>query len=176
MLVIPTKGLPKSVKTHNTKLDVLCDWIEGSILFQDDSPFISQIDVADVLIEEERYVEQEFALRGMKDAWLELRRRISWIGAASAVQTHRLRVQRSSNWQDYPAHTFCLLLSLAPYYDWWKENNYTEQGELFELLTEASLKAQFSDWEIYRTGWDPSNPVRLKQIAIKPKFRILKIE
>ena len=172
MLVIPTKGFPKSVKTHNINLNVLCDWIEGSILFQDDSPFISQIDVADMLLGEERYVEQDFALQGMKNAWLELSRRVQWIGPDSAIQVNKKKVQRMSDWRNYPAHIFLLLLSLAPCYDWWKETDYLEQGELFELLTEASLKAQFSDWEIYRTGWNPNKPVRLRKIAIEVAERL----
>lgn len=168
MLAIPTKGFGKSVNKHNIRLEVLCDWIEGSLLFQDTSPFLSQIDIADVLLEEERYVEQDFALIGMKDAWSELDRRIMWIGPNAAVQIDKRRIQRNSgDWREHSAYTFCLLLSLAPFYDWWQENTYVEQGELFELITEASLKAQFSNWQIYRTGWSKDNTVRLRDLAIE---------
>jgi len=173
MLIIPTKGFGKSVNKHNIRLDVLCDWIESSIMFQNNVPYLSQIDIADVLLEEERYVEQDFALIGMKDAWSEINKRLSWVGTGASVQLDRKRIQRKlSDWKENPAYTFCLLLSLAPFYDWWKENDYTEQGELFELVTEASLKAQFSDWEVYRTGWSKDNIVKLRTVAITVADRL----
>lgn len=167
MLTIPTKGFGKSVSKHNIRLDVLCDWIEATVLFHDTDTFLSQIDIADVLLEEERYVEQEFAMIGMKDAWSELNKRVSWIGTGSVVQLNGKRIQRiHTDWRDNPAYAFCLLLSLAPFYDWWKENNYTNQGELFELITEASLKAQLNDWQVCRTGWSKDNPVTLRNVAM----------
>ncbi len=173
MLPIPTKGFGKSVNKHNILLDVLCDWIEGSVLLQNSVTVLSQIDVADVLLEEERYVEQDFALIGMKDAWSELNKRISWIGSGAAVQIDKKRIRPTrANWRDNPAHAFCLLLSLAPFYDWWKEDSYVVQGELFELVTEASFKAQFSDWQVHRTGWSKDNTVKLRNVAIDVAERL----
>ena len=173
MLPIPTKGFGKSVNKHNIRLDVLCDWIEGSVLLQDSVTFLSQIDVADVLLEEERYIEQDFALIGMKDAWSEMNKRVSCIGAGAAIQLNMRRIQRiGTDWRNNPGYSFCLLLSLAPYYDWWKEDSYVEQGELFELLTEASFKAQFGDWQVYRTGWSKDNTVKLRNVAIDVAERL----
>lgn len=167
MLVIPTKGIAKSVNKHNVHLDVMCDWIEGSVLFYNDEPSLSQIDIADVLLEEQRYVEQDFALIAMKDAWRELERRALRIGQNSAINLNARRVERKcADWRDNAGYSFCLLLSLAPFYDWWKEDSYSLQGELFELLTEASLKSQFRDWQIVRTGWSSENPVRLRDVAV----------
>jgi len=165
MLAVPTKGFARSVNVHRISHDVLCDWIEGSLLFQDDRDFLSQIDVADTLLDDGRYINQEFALQGMKGAWNELRNRERWIGDGAAAFVRRKRVIRRGNWQSYPAQSFCILVSLAPYYDWWTESEYGEQGEIFELLTKASFSAQFCGWKVFKTGWSSSNPVRLRDIA-----------
>lgn len=167
MLAIPTKGFARSVNVHRISPNVLCDWIEGSLLFQDDQDFLSQMDVADTLLDDERYINQGFALQGMKEAWNELRKREQWVGDGAATFVRRKRVIRRGDWQSYPAQSFCILLSLAPYYDWWTENEYVEQGEIFELLTKASFSAQFSEWKIFQTGWSRSNTVRLTDIATK---------
>jgi len=166
MLIRPTEGFARSIRVHNIRLDVLCDWIEGSILFVDDE--LSSIDIADVLIEEEIYVSEDFAREMVMNAWSELRRRQFWIGEGCAFTLDTEWINLKIRWQDNPAHAFCVLLSLAPYYDWWANEfgpDYTEQGELFELLTKASLEAQFNTWEIYQTGWTRTNTVQLREIV-----------
>lgn len=169
MLAIPTKGFAKSVTRHNNNLDVLADWIEGSLLFQESVEIISQVDVADTLLDDERYVDQEFALEGVKNAWFELRRREQAIGLVHSISIDKRRINKRSTWRDYPAHAFCVLVSLAPYYDWWTVPNYTEQGEIFELITKESFSAQFPDWQVFHTGWTRNNPVRLRDIATTVK-------
>ena len=44
---------------------------------------------------------------------------------------------------------------------------YSEQGRLFESLTKASIENQFSDWEVYHTGWSASNPVKLSELVVE---------
>ena len=44
----------------------------------------------------------------------------------------------------------------------WRD--YNEQGKLFELLTQESLKKQFSDWQIKRTGWARTQPTQLHEV------------
>jgi hypothetical protein len=165
MLAIPTKGFGKSVSVHRIKPGVFADWIEGSVLLQEDTNIISQIDVADTLLDDERYSNQDFALAGVKDAWTELRRRERAMGTCSAFSIEKKRISRHNNWRNYPAYTFCILLSLAPYYDWWKETEYPEQGEIFELLTKESFSAQFAEWEVFHTGWTKNKPVHLREVA-----------
>lgn len=172
MLTVPTKGFPKSVNKHRIRLDVLCDWIEASVLFLQNDSFLSQMDIADRLIEEERYVEQSFAMMGLKNAWAEIDRRARWTGTMLPTRLNSKRIERVADWREHPAYTFCLLLSLAPFYDWWKENDYLAQGDLFEGLTEASLKVQFNSWEIYRTGWTRNHAIRLREIAIQVAERL----
>ena len=35
MLALPDNGMARSIYKHNIRLDILCDWIEGSILFDE---------------------------------------------------------------------------------------------------------------------------------------------
>jgi len=169
MLAIPTKGFARSVREHNVHLDVLCDWIEGSILFGDNE--LSLIDIADVLIEEEIYVTEDFAREGVVNAWAELQRRLSWIGNGCAFTMDKRWIRRRAQWRDAPAYTFCILLSLAPSYDWWASEfgrDYTDQGDLFELLTKESLEAQYgSTWIVHQTGWTRTNTASLGQVVEK---------
>ncbi len=58
MLTIPGRGMSRSVNAHNVDVDVLCDWIEGSVLFQDEEDLPAS-DVVDVLIEAQIYENQE---------------------------------------------------------------------------------------------------------------------
>lgn len=166
MLTTPTKGFARSVKEHNVRLDILCDWIEGNVLF--DNEKLSLIDIADALIEEEIYVTEDFAREGVMNAWIELQRRQRWVGDNCAYVIDSRWIQRRTQWTDVPAHAFCVLLSLANYYDWWVSEfgyDYTEQGELFEILTMESLKAQFQGWAIYQTGWSRTNVAGLAQVV-----------
>ena len=79
------------------------------------------------------------------------------------------RVKRTGSWQDTPAHSFCVLLSLAQCYTGWSrcvsDGDYNTQGEIFELLTQESLKKQFSDWQIKRTSWSSTQPTRLLEVV-----------
>lgn len=187
MLAIPSKGFNRSVTTSNISPDILCDWIEANILFY--TVELSVNDVVDTLVEEGicddpdehessiyiededsfyMHEEQHLARQIVQDAWGELERRANWIGNSSAYSVQGDWIIRKGDWTDYEAQTFCVLLSLASSYDWWINqfgHNYTEQGELFELLTLASLKTQFSGWEIHQTGWTRHNAQGLQQVV-----------
>ena len=83
MLALPTSdfsqptGTPPDIE-HNIKLSVLCDWIEGSVLF--DGEDISQTDIVDILREEEVYDDPDTAMDLVTSAWNVLKRRLRWIG------------------------------------------------------------------------------------------------
>ena len=162
MLVIPTKGFGREVQ-----LDIFCDWIEGSIVFDEEE--LSQIDIVDVLLEEEIYNNQDSAHQMVTNAWIELQNRSRWIGNGCVFIIDNQWLRRKAQWKETPAHIFCILSSLASSYDWWISEfgrDYTEQGELFEQLTKESLEAQFgSNWIIYQTGWTRTNTVRLKEVV-----------
>ena len=53
MLALPTSGFSQPIGTppeiaHNIRLDILCDWIEGSVLF--DNEAVSKIDIVIVTV------------------------------------------------------------------------------------------------------------------------------
>ena len=172
MLAFPTHGfsqptgIPPEV-THNVELDILCDWIEGSVLF--DQEDISTTDVVDVLIREDVYENRDLASNIVSRAWNELKRRLKWIGSGSPFLFSRRKIQSLHSWQENPAYSFCVLLSMSKCYDYWSTklgaSGYAKQGQLFESLTKASMENQFSDWEIYQTGWSATNPVKLSDVV-----------
>ena len=174
MLALPDKCVSGSIANYN--INILCDWIEGSILFDESEEEFCVMDIVDVLTDDsidDIYKKQELAIEIVVNALEELKRRLSWIApgipfsiidSQSAVDS---QVKRISSWQDTPAHSFCVLLSLAQCYARWPRCipnwDYNTQGELFELLTQESLIKQFSDWDIRRTGWSPTQSVNLHE-------------
>jgi hypothetical protein len=166
MLALPDNGFCRSVEEHNVPLDAICDWIEGSILF--DSDAVSTTDVIDVLIEEEIYADDDFASQIVETAWAEMQRRSAWVNGAVPFRIGHRRIERLLPWEDFPGHSFCVTLALAECYPEWAKvfgSNYTQQGELFELLTKESLEHQFPGWQIHQTGWTRSRTVRLAQVV-----------
>ena len=79
MLAFPTHGfsqptgIPPEV-THNVELDILCDWIEGSVLFHQED--VSTTDIVDVLIRKDIYKSRDLASNIVSRAWNELKRRL----------------------------------------------------------------------------------------------------
>ena len=171
MLVLPNN----SISSHNVNFDILCDWIEGSILFCEDEDELSVMDIVDVLIDEGVHEELESAIDTVMNALEKLKYRLSWIDpgvsfsvidSQSAVDSH---LKRINSWQDTPAHSFCILLSLAQCYTNWRSSvptwDYNTQGEIFELITQESLQKQFSDWQVKRTGWSHTETTKLHNIV-----------
>ena len=165
MLALPHDGMHRSIDSHNIRFDILCDWIEGSILFDENEDEFSLMDVVDVLTDKRIYEDQEFAEEIVTDAWNELERRVNCIGSGVPFSVTDSQITRMDSWQDTPAHSFCVLVSLARCYRrWWhcmSKGDYNEQGELFELLTQESLEKQFTDWQVKRTGWSYTQPTSL---------------
>ncbi len=166
MLALPTVGVGHSVDAHNVKLDVLCDWIECSVLF--DREEVSKSDIIDVLLEENVYVSSDMAATILTDAWAELRFRSSLIGVASPFAVEERRISRQQDWKEVPGHSFCLLLSYSTWNRSWSEqfgSDYTIQGELFEELTTESVRILFSGWKAFVTGWSRSRVQSLTTVV-----------
>ena len=169
MLALPDNGMPRSINKHNITFEYLCDWIEGSILFDETEDEFSVMDVVDVLISEEIYDDQDFAEQIVVEGWNELTRRIEYVRPRRPFAVTNSELKRINSWQTAPAHSFCVLLSLSQCYrKWWdcvSSRDRNEQGELFELVTQESLREQFSDWQVKRTGWSPGNPTRFQEMV-----------
>lgn len=165
MLALPERGINRSVKTHNSDLATVCDWIEASVLFVDDE--LSKTDVVDVLIENEVYDSQDFALEFIDSAWTVMQSRISTLnGTLDVLHWTRERIARQGVWQDFPAYAFCLALTCGSYvYPQWAANygyDSSTQGSLFERIALKSFSSMLPGWEVQLTGWSPDNPVRLR--------------
>jgi hypothetical protein len=164
MLSLPAR-MHRSIESHNVDFDALCDWIEGSVLF--DYEGVSGTDIVDVLLEEGIYASQDFAWDIVDNAWVEIARRQEWMGGGAAL-TINGSASANGDWRHYPALTFCLVLSFAKWYpDWFKKNppDFNEQGEIFETLAKESVQALFPGWQVYRTGWSRTQPVNLNVIV-----------
>jgi hypothetical protein len=147
-------------------LEVLCDWIEGSVLFDDLQ--VSGSEVVDVLCENAIYDEQDFAWEIVNDAWRLFERRLALADKGSPFKITGMKLERVATWESFPAHSFCLVLSFARLYPEWARrfgSDYTEQGELFERLTCESLMRMFPDWKIRPTGWTKANPMKLAKVV-----------
>lgn len=168
MLAPPTTGMYRSVKAHNVSFDALCDWIEGSALFDEYEDTLSAPDIVDVLIESEVYTKQELAWEIVSAAWAELKRRLSWIKEASPIEIATLRLKRLRAWREAPAHSFCIVLSYAKWYPDWAGQfgrDYNKQGELFEKLTKEAMEKLFPEWVVHQTGWTQTHTSRLGEIV-----------
>lgn len=167
MLALPTKGFARSVNEHNVKLDALCDWIEGNLLFS--SGTLSEPEVADALCEEGIYERKSFAHERAEDAWSELRRRQGFIGQSTPYRFEGLAIHLAADhWGDTPAHSFCVLLSMAKWHHEWAAqfgHNYTEQGELFEQLTQEAVTIILPNWQSHQTGWSRSQTSKLDAVV-----------
>lgn len=153
MLIPSSRGFAVSVNKHNVELDALAEWIEGCVTFVDDR--VSKTDVADLLIEENYYRTQDFANVRITDAWKELARREKCLSDACSFAVDGPRIERTKPWNQTPAYSFCLMLSLQvsyrPAFTDMFGTDYTEQGVLFERLTAEAL--QRMGWRTHTTGW-----------------------
>jgi hypothetical protein len=150
---------------------VVADWLEASTLFHE-SP-VSMNNAVDLLQEQQIYNDQDFCVQFLEDAWSEIRLRQE-CSPSSGVTATGDTLRRTTEWTAVPAQSFCLVLSLLPRY---KDSagrqtaaerfgsDYTEQGELFELLTRASLLAQWPDWSVDVTGWSRTTAEKLPSVV-----------
>jgi hypothetical protein len=166
MLTLPTLGVRRSITVHNIDLIKFCDWIEANILFVEDE--LSSTDIIDNLIEENIYEDQDFAHEFVSDAYAELERRLKCIGGTLPYDINQRMLTRRNTWQDYPAYSFCILVTLSKCYEEWTNRfgeDYNLQGEIFEHITKESVQIQFSEWKTYLTGWSRTNTTRLTDIV-----------
>lgn len=165
MLALPEVGMTRSVNVHNGKLSVLCDWIEASILFNDDE--ISTTDVVDVLIENQIYDKQDFANERVEQAWSVLADRIAYMQGPLGITVSKNRIVRQQSWARFPAYGFCMALACSALYPKWAsawDTPASEQGGYFEELAAESFSTTLGGWKVRRLGWAPNSPVKLRDV------------
>ena len=144
---------------------MILDWLEATSLFLEEE--LSQTDVVDHLVQEQVFEDQDSASELVLAAWTALQRRMSWIGSHAPIVFNDRWMTRRVNWQDVPAHSYCLLVSLGSRYEDWHTTfgpNYVEQGRLFESITRAAMEARFSGWRFLQTGWSRDNTSKLASV------------
>ena len=164
MLSIPS-GFNPSVSAHNIRDATFLDWVETTTLIEQEE--LSPTDIVDCLVEEQLYEDQGFASEYVMLKWDDLRVRLSWLGLYSPICFHERRMVRRWNWMEIPAYSFCMTVSFGPQYpDWVTKfgSDYTEQGELFELITEAAMKVRFCGWQFLHTGWRRDTVSKLPEV------------
>jgi hypothetical protein len=167
MLTFPSRLTTTDHPDDKVALDVFCDWLEATVLFQR-AAHVATPDIVDSLVDDEIVATQTEAWRVKTDGWSELRRRERCLGDAFPFEISDMRLTRKMPWRECLPYSFCLVLSLASWYPEWANSfghNYNEQGELFEVLTERSLRRVLSDWTIERTGWSRTAPNRLQAVV-----------
>src|SRR5688572_1405235 len=110
MLDLPEVGMARSVTKSNVSLDVLADWIEASVLFQQDTEFAAA-DAVDLLCSEEVFGSQALAWQSINDAWGLLRLQRRALGDGCAFEVEDKRVTRIAEWNTRPGQSFCVLLA-----------------------------------------------------------------
>ena len=131
---------------------------------------LSQTDVVDHLVQEQIFEEHDSASEFVLSAWLALEKRLSWLGSYTPIAFKDRWMVRHLKWQDVPAHSYCLVVSLGSRYDDWHTTfgpNYVEQGELFESITRAAMEARFRGWIFLQTGWSRDNNSKLAAVIDK---------
>ena len=144
MFTLPNRGIATSVSSHNCDLEVVCDWIEASVLFDEEKIF--KQDIIDILLEENIYperdepdetTEQDFANAFLDLVWNRLIERKSAIepNYPFHVSHNALELSSDTSWIDYPAYSFCLCLSLAPLFKDWNSSFVQLNSCCFNIQT-----------------------------------------
>ena len=164
MLSHPSDFL-KAARDPDLENSVFLDWLEATNLFLEEE--LSQTDVVDHLVQEQVFEDQDSASEFVLAAWTALQRRMSWIGSHAPIVFKDRLMARRVNWQDVPAHSYCLVVSLGSRYEDWHATfgpNYVEQGRLFESITRAAMEARFIGWRFLQTGWSRDNTTKLASV------------
>lgn len=170
MLPLPETGVCASRHTHNCKLQLFCDWLEGSLLFKNETR-LSRTDIVDVLCEEEIYDDQAFASEWLDNVWSELERRRCLLDGVAPFDVAPRVITRKRTWDQVPAYAFCVLAPLLQSSATWRPaytkarlaKHYAQQGLLFERISDEAL--QGAGWRTYRTGWASTRAKRLPAVV-----------
>ncbi len=172
LLAVPGVGfVENSVNVHRSDVIAVTDWVEGTALFF--SRTVSRMEVRDFLCDYGYYQDQAYAMTFVDLVWAELGRRALWMNGYPVFQLDKSKVQSLVPWQDALGYAFCLMLTFLQRYSKKQHpklhsNQFVQQGDLFERLSEESLSRL--GWKTLRTGWasgisNPSFTTIINQVA-----------
>ena len=162
MLEIPDQGFVISTEKHNSITSTVCDWIEASCLFEEES--VSKPQLVDVLKDLGIYSDSDFAFMYTDNLFNELDLRHKGMPTSYPFVRIRDTLKANGTWKDSLEYSFCLLVSLLPFYKTWRDEfspNFVEQGALFEKITAFRLKNIFPGWQVENYGWTQDNATPL---------------
>lgn len=170
MLPLPETGVRASRTEHNCDLQLFCDWVEGCLLFKNESR-LSRTDIVDVLCEEDIYSNQSFASDWLDDVWRELERRQRLLDGAAPFDVAPRVITRKRTWRQVPAYAFCVLAPLLQSSAKWRPKfkkaelaaHYAKQGLLFERISQEALRG--AGWRTHLTGWSSTNATSLPAVV-----------
>ena len=170
MLSLPESGLRRSTEHHNSDLQLFCDWMEGNILFKEET--FSRTDVVDILTEGNIYADEDFANQWLDAVWAELTRRQALLQASAPLSVKPRSITRRRKWQTVPAYAFCVLGPLLQTSKTWFPKSYSaldlakhsvQQGELFEQISRESLASD--GWTAHSAGWSQRQAAKLPHVV-----------
>lgn len=165
MIYLPDSGFSPSKDKHNSNTAIVCDWIEASVLFEEES--VSRPQLVDVLKDLDVYSNSDFAFEYTEILFSELEWRHKVMESAYPFNRQEAKFEATGTWKDSLEYSFCLLVSLLPLYKKWKDEvapDYLEQGELFEALTAFRLRGILPEWRIENYGWTRDNATPLRNL------------
>ena len=166
MLSLPA-GLRRSINRHNSDRRIFYDWVEACALDADDG--VSGPDIVGALLRAQIYDHSDFAWELVSDAFRMMDWRSRVLGEAYPFQRRSdVAYEVKGTWREYPAYTFCLVLSLATVFPEWAVSfgrDYTVQGELFEQLTAESLRVTLQGWSVHNTGWSRTQTRKITEVV-----------
>jgi len=160
MLPIPTSIVPGYETGEDTTR--YADWVEASVLFTGER--VSKADVRDYFYEENTF-QRGNADETVDNIWSELTGRARMLAKAYPLGVRAQRVESRINWDKCPAYALNLFLSYSRSNAEWEHDqcsDYQIQGELFEQVAAAALKAMLAVWDVIPVGWSANHPERLK--------------
>jgi hypothetical protein len=167
LLELPSNFRKPSNEDAGIEIELICDWIEASVLFAGES--ICAPTIADLLLESEWFGSQNESRGFVDEVWSRLKARHQELGNKGPFSFSYQTIELSiDDWTHSPAHAFCLLLCFGYHHENWGKKigwNYNVQGELFEKMTCSALKEILPLWTSYSTGWSAKTPTQLSTLV-----------
>jgi hypothetical protein len=172
MLPLPETGVRASCTTHNSDLQLFCDWLEGCLLFKNEKR-ISRTDIVDILCEQAIYEDQAFANEWLDSVWRELERRRLLLDVSAPFEIEPRAITRKHTWKKVPTYAFCVLIPLLQSSIKWRPRrtragaarHYAQQGLLFERISDEALRG--AGWRTHVTARSRSNAASFPTVVAR---------
>lgn len=168
MLAVPEEEIRKSTTEHNSKLEVVADWIELSALSAEGR--ISFATVVDALKDSGIYERDHFAWEFVDLVIAEFNRRQISIGTGYPFAIDSRGITCTGSVSDNADYAFCVISSVGPAYEKFRRSanagdGISVRGRLFEELAAECMAAVLPSWDVKLTGWHSSAAAGLPSLV-----------